>query len=141
MPNSQNNAGWTKKSSSVELIRPPRMTVATGYRTSFPGWPAAITSGKPGFFDFLSNTKNGLFGNGFGGLVKTWWNGFIGSGPIKDLGFLKNIPLFGPLFSGAGTGIQGIFATWGGLNQAFAFAGGLLIAGLQATENHSLEGA
>ena len=103
--------------------------------------PAAITSGKPGFFDFLSNTKNGLFGNGFGGLVKTWWNGFIGSGPIKDLGFLKNIPLFGPLFSGAGTGIQGIFATWGGLNQAFAFAGGLLIAGLQATENHSLEGA
>lgn len=29
-PKSQKRAGWTKKSSSVELIRPPMMTVATG---------------------------------------------------------------------------------------------------------------
>ena len=31
--------------SSVELMTPPRITVATGYRTSLPGSPAARTSG------------------------------------------------------------------------------------------------
>ncbi|MEV6301350.1 hypothetical protein AB0M02_18215 [Actinoplanes sp. NPDC051861] len=103
--------------------------------------PLAIGSGRPGWFDALSGSMNKWFGNGFGGMMKTWWDGFIGMGPIKDLSFLKNIPLFGGAFGRFGGGLQGIFATWGGLNQGFAFAAGLLIAGLQATEHHSLEGA
>jgi uncharacterized protein YukE len=104
------------------------------------GKPLTI-GGKGGFFDTLGTSWNKWFGNGFGGLMKTWWDGFIGKGPIANLSFLKNIPLFGEIFGKAGGGLQAIFATWGGLNQAFAFVAGLLIAGLQATEHHSLEGA
>jgi hypothetical protein len=103
--------------------------------------PLTIGSGKPGWLGSLGGSLNKWFGNGFGGMMKTWWDGFIGSGTLKDLGFLKNLPLFGGGFGKLGTGLQGIFATWGGINQAFTFVGGLLLAGLQATEHHSLEGA
>ena len=99
--------------------------------------PLAIASGKPGYFNFL----NKLFGNGFVGLFHKWWSGFIGLNPIKDINLLKNVPFFGSFFSSVGTGIQAVLASWGGLNQAFAFTAGLLIAGLQATGHHSLEGA
>ncbi|WP_433389176.1 hypothetical protein [Micromonospora sp. KLBMP9576] len=103
--------------------------------------PFAINAAKPGFFNFLASTNAKLFGNGFGGLMKTWWNAFAGIGTLKNLGALKNVPLFGGLFNTTGTRLQAVFATWGGLNQAFAFGAGLVAAGLQATKHPSVEGA
>src|SRR5574343_79940 len=44
-PNSQNSAGVTKVSSSVELIRPEKITTATGCRISVPGCSASNSSG------------------------------------------------------------------------------------------------
>ena len=40
-PNSQNSTGVSRVSSSVELIRPPKITTATGCRISLPGASAA----------------------------------------------------------------------------------------------------
>lgn len=120
------NPNW-KPGTSIELF-------------DFARPPMALGSGKPGWADFIGNGINKWFGAGFGGMVKTWFNGFIGMNPIKDLSFLKDLPFFGGIFGKIGGGLQGIFATWGGMNQALAFIGGLLLAGLQATEHHSLEG-
>ena len=98
-------------------------------------------TGKGGWWDNLATGWNKWFGDGFGGWMKTWWDGFIGMKAIRDLSFLKDIPLFGGIFGTIGTGMQTILASWGALNQAFAFAAGVVIAILQATEHHSLEGA
>ncbi len=103
--------------------------------------PGATTPVEPGFFTFVQ----GLFGNGirsgFGALMQKWWTAFVGLGAIRNLSFLKDLPLLGRPLGAMGTGIQSILATWGGLNQAFALGASLIIAGLQATEHHSLKGA
>jgi hypothetical protein len=44
-PNSQNIAGVKKVSSKAELIKPLKMTTATGYSTSVPGRSASDNSG------------------------------------------------------------------------------------------------
>ncbi|MEV7326663.1 hypothetical protein [Micromonospora sp. NPDC093244] len=127
MSNIRINANWRPGGQIIELFDFAK--------------PLAIATGKPGFFNFVGSTINKVFGNGFAGMMKTWWNAFMGINPIKDLSFLKSLPFFGGAFSKYGTGLQSIFATWGGINQAFALAAGLFVAGLQATEHHLVEGA
>jgi hypothetical protein len=120
------NPNWKPGGQSIELV-------------NF-GKPPALT-GNGGWFGNMGAAWNKWFGNGFGGWLKTWWDGFIGMKAIRDLSFLKNFPLFGEIFSKAGGGLQVILATWGGVNQLFAVVSGLFIAGLQATEHHSLKDA
>ncbi len=106
--------------------------------------PAAHTPVKPGFFDVLRGAWNsaistlssaGATMGALGTLMQKWWTA-VGAGAIRNLGFLKDMGFLGrPL----GTGIQSLLATWGGLNQAFALGASLVIAGLMATEHHSLK--
>jgi hypothetical protein len=46
LPHSQNISGVSRVSSSVELIRPPKITTATGCSTSLPGASAESSSGS-----------------------------------------------------------------------------------------------
>jgi hypothetical protein len=87
--------------------------------------PLAIGAGKPGFFD----------------IAKGWLNGLFDLNSLKNLGFLGSLPTFGTFFSAGANGLKWIFASWGGLNQVFNLAAGLIIAGLQATSNPAFENA
>lgn len=103
------------------------------------GKPLAIGTGRPGWQNFFGNGFNKWFGGGFGGMMKTWWNGIAGAEVFKNLSFLKGLPFFDGAMAGLGKGFQFAWAGWGSLNQGFAVAAGIIIASLQLTEHPSVK--
>ncbi|MGA3562381.1 hypothetical protein [Melissospora conviva] len=105
--------------------------------------PIAIAA-KPGFFAAGKTWWNGLFGagfkSGFVDLGKSLWAGLSGAATFKNVTFLSGLS-FGSGFAQIATGFKAIFASWNFVSQFFNLGAGLIVAGLQATENPLLKDA
>ena len=68
------------------------------------------------------------------------WAGLSGAATFKNVTFLSGLS-FGSGFAQIATGFKAIFASWNFVSQFFNLGAGLIVAGLQATENPLLKDA